>query len=159
MQYTDEQRQQAVELYQSIGPKAAARQTGISDRTIQRWAKGEGVLADVADNEEKTRAARAANAERVSRAWGDFREQEALSSGALAARLRAEIRDRVDAGGEGKDIRDLAVTYGILIDKAELLSGQATSRIEVWAESELDQELRGLVSEMEGVIRERGRGT
>jgi transposase-like protein len=156
MPFTDAEKQRGVELYQEIGPAAAARELGTTDRTIRRWATAAGVIESVPDAEEKTRAARAASAERVSRVWGDFREQEALAAGALASRLRAEIRTRVERGEAGKDLRDLAVSYGILIDKAELMSGQATSRIEVWAESELDKELKSLVTEMEGVIRERG---
>jgi hypothetical protein len=155
-QYTEAEKQKGLDLYQSSGPKAAAETLGTSERTIHRWAAAAGLIEPVTDVEQKTRAARAANAERVARVWADFREQEALASGALAARVRGEIRERVDRGEAGKDLRDLAVTYGILIDKAELMSGQATSRIEVWAETELDQELRSLVAEMEGVIRERG---
>jgi hypothetical protein len=157
MPYSEAEKAKGLDLYQTVGPAAAAAQLGTSERTIHRWAAAAGLVEPVTDVEQKTRAARAANAERVARVWADFREQEALAAGALAARLRNELRTRVDSRGEGKDLRDLAVTYGILIDKAELLSGQATSRIEVWAETELDQELKDLVAEMEGVIRERGR--
>jgi hypothetical protein len=126
---------------------------GTTDRTIRRWAAAAGAIEAVPDAVEKTAAARAAAAERVSRSWADFREQEALASGALAARLRAEIRSRVDAGAQGRDVQALAVSYGILVDKAELLSGQATSRIEVWAESEVDRELREAIAEMEARAR------
>lgn len=155
--FTDAQKTAALDVAQTDGYTAAATMAGVSERTIHRWAKDAGLVEPVTDVEQKTRAARAAAAERVSRTWADFREGEALNAGALAARMRDELRQRADRGAEGRDLRDLAVVYGILVDKAELLSGQATSRIEVWAETELDVELRALVSEMEGVIRERGR--
>ncbi len=155
--FTDDEKTHALALLETQTYTQVAETIGISERTLHNWAKTAGLIEPVTEVEQKTRAARAAAAERVSRTWADFREQEALSAGALAARIRGEIRDRVEAGGEGKDLRDLAVTYGILVDKAELLSGQATSRIEVWAETELDQELRRLVAEMEETIRERGR--
>lgn len=58
----------------------------------------------------------------------------------------------MDAGKPG-DAKTLAVVYGIMIDKAELLSGNATERIETWAQTEVDRELHQLVAEMEETIR------
>jgi hypothetical protein len=53
-------------------------------------------------------------------------------------------------------LRARAIAYGIFIDKAEILSNQATARIEVWAESEVDVELRRLIAEMEERTRDSG---
>jgi hypothetical protein len=50
-------------------------------------------------------------------------------------------------------LRARVVAYGIFIDKAELLSGQATQRIQVWSESEVDRDLRAAMAEMEERIR------
>jgi len=58
----------------------------------------------------------------------------------------------------GRNLQSLAVAYGILVDKAELLSGNATERIETWATSEVDTSLRELVTEMEDSIRANGDG-
>lgn len=144
--YTDDQRKHAVALADEVGPAEASRRTGIPRRTISAWR--EPAQADV----EKTQAARAAGNERVQRQWADFREQEALSAGAAANRLRQKIVESAERN-DASMTRSAAVAYGILIDKAELLSGQATQRIEHWAESEADRDLRKLVAEMEAQVR------
>jgi hypothetical protein len=46
-------------------------------------------------------------------------------------------------------LRAVVNAYEILINKAEMLSGQATERIAIWAEQDLDRELRELVKEIE----------
>lgn len=143
--YPPEERATAVSLYQQVGPAEASRQTGIPQRTILEWAKAEGVIAQA--NQERTAEARAVNAERVAVAWGDYREQEAAAAGATANFTRQALRRSVEAG-ESRAARELAVVYGILIDKAELLSGKATSRIEVWAESQMAVELEEMVNEV-----------
>lgn len=167
--YTPTQKAEALDLYDNHGTAEAARQTGISPTSIKRWARQAGRVVQAST--EKTATARAANAERVQRAWGDYREAEAMGAGAAASRFRSlavdaaegtETREDVydpDTGrtravvtGEPPDARaakDLAIAYGILIDKAELLSDRATSRIETWAESDVDRALRDAVAEME----------
>ncbi len=148
--YTDTDRTEALEAYTKLGTAEAARQTGISPTTIKRWAAQAGQV--VQTNTEKTATARAANAARVQQAWGDFREGEALSAGAAASKVRKALLDAVE-NLSARSAKDLAVVYGILIDKAELLSGNATERVEHWAESEVDTELRRLVAEMEARAR------
>lgn len=144
MRYTDEQRQQAVDLYTEHGTAEASRRTGIPRRTIRRWANQAGAVA-AANTKETEAATRAA---RIQAAWGDYREQEALQAGGTAARARRRVAEALDAG-DHQVIRAAAIAYGILIDKAELLSGRATERIESWSESELDRELRDLVRRLE----------
>lgn len=148
--YTDTQRTEAVTLYQQAGGSEASRQLGIPRRTILDWAKASGVVAQA--DQEKTTEARAVAAERVTTAWADYRSREATAAGATASRARQSLLRLIDAD-EGRAAQSMAVTYGILIDKAELLSGNATERIETWASSELDRSLRELVDEMEEVIR------
>jgi len=58
----------------------------------------------------------------------------------------------------GRNLQSLAVSYGIMIDKAELLSGNATERVETWARGELDHNLKELVEEFEEVARNGGNG-
>ena len=89
------------------------------------------------------------NAERVQKAWGDFREEQAMNAGATAANLMGKARN----AEKSRDAKDWAIAYGIFVDKAELLSGRATSRIETWAESEVDAELRRVVREFEEASR------
>ena len=157
--YTDTAKAEALDAYTKVGTAEAARQTGISPTTIKRWAAHAGRV--VQTNTEKTTTARAAAAERVQRAWGDFREGEAMGSGAAATRMRSLAvdaaegtentetvtdpdtgRSQVVTTGQPPDARaakDLAIAYGIFVDKAELLSDRATSRIETWSESEVDR--------------------
>ena len=151
--YTDKQKAEAVALYPEHGTAETARRTNIPPRTITRWAREAGLTAQAST--EKTSKARAAGAARVAQAWGDFREAEAMGAGATAIRLREAIMQALaDKKATALDAKNLAITYGILIDKAELLSGQATERIEHWVESDVDAELRALVVEYEDVIRE-----
>lgn len=150
--YTEDQKTHAVDLYTQVGATAAAEETGISSRTIIRWANAAGVVAQA--NREKTAEARAVAAERVTQDWADFRSREATAAGNTANRVRSRIMEEVTLDDlDASAVRQLAVAYGILVDKAELLSGQATERIEVWAESEVDRELKDALGKMEEVIR------
>jgi len=150
--YTDELKTEAIRIYQEAGAAEAARQTGASTRSVLNWASEAGVVSQA--GQEKTAEARAVGADRVANAWADFRAQEALAAGAAANRMR---REALDASTERNAslLRARVVAYGIFIDKAELLSGQATQRIQVWAESELDREIRADLALMEDIIRER----
>ena len=110
----------------------------------------------------------------MSEVWAEYRSKEAAASGATASRLRNAILEQVE--GEpimedrtaddgtpiqvqvgvrisGRNLQSLAVSYGIMIDKAELLSGNATERIESFAVTEADLALRDLVVQMEDTIR------
>ena len=148
--YTETQKAEAVKLYDEHGTAQAATRTGIPPRTIRRWANQAGHVAEA--NTEKTATARAKGAEQVAEAWGDFRAAEATGAGTTATKVRDAILAVVDHGGRSREARDLAVTYGILIDKAELLSGNATARVEVWSESQVDAELRAMVAEFDKVV-------
>jgi len=162
--YTDEQRTEALQSYTEHGTTATSKRLNIPRRTILTWAKDAGLIARA--DQEKTAEAKAANAERVQAAWGDYRENEALGAGSAAVRLRTALLEAVEGDTITHEdgrlylsispqlIRALSISYGILIDKAELLSGRATQRIETWAESELDTEIRHLIREMEDRILE-----
>ena len=148
--YTEEDRANAVAVWKEHGTAEAERRTGITGRTITRWAKAAGEMSQ--DMTQKTSTARAHAAEKVALQWGDYRSGEAAQAGAAAAHIRRQV---IEASDEGNHLllRARSISYGILIDKAELLSGNATERIEGWAESELDRDLKSLVNEMEEVIR------
>lgn len=174
--YTDEQKTHAVDLYRESGASAAARSTGIPSRTITRWATAAGAVSQA--SREKTETARAAAAEQVAKDWQTFRSAEARGSGAAAFAIRKTIMAaaegtpvvgpngtvlirKVDDDGkeipflrvDGRNLQSLAVSYGIMVDKAELLSGNATERVETWARGELDHNLKELVEEFEETIR------
>lgn len=148
--YTDIQRDEALVLYTEVGASEAARRLDIPIRTLQDWASKAGIVAHA--DQEKTAAARAAAAEQVTRRWGDFRANEALAAGAAANRMRTAALEASELA-DATLLKARVVAYGIFIDKAELLSGQATQRIQVWADSEIDRELREAMAELEERIR------
>lgn len=180
MPYTAEQKRRVVELWPKYGTAETARRTGVETRTVLRTVKAAGLTSQ--DNSEKTAPARAALAEKVEKAWSDFRAQEALDAGAAASRMRKEVLDASAAANAAvEELEDLTtdapglklrldripavitananllrarvIAYGIFIDKAELLSGQATQRIALWAESEVDRDLKAAIEAMEEKIR------
>lgn len=149
MNYTDEQRSQVLELWPDLGTAETERRTGVHSRTVIRWVNEAGLMSR--DAAQKTAEATEAS-HRVTNAWADFRAQEALAAGAAANRMRREV---LEASTERNAalLKARVVAYGIFIDKAELLSGQATQRIQVWADSEIDRELREAWQAMEDRIR------
>ena len=167
MQYTADQKAEALQLWTEHGSAETVRRTGITRRTLTRWANAAGLMSQ--DSTEKMTAARNAAATRVAEVWGDYREKEAAAAGATASRLRTALLEQVEGepileriGDDevqvgtlvnGRNLQSLAVAYGILVDKAELLSGHATERIETWGMDETDRSLRELVGEMEDSIR------
>ncbi len=167
MQYTADQKAEALRLWSEHGTAETARRTDINSRTIIRWASAAGMVSQ--DSTQKMTAARNEAAARVSEVWADYREKEAAAAGATASRLRTALLEQVEGepileriGDDevqvgtlvnGRNLQSLAVAYGILVDKAELLSGHATERIETWGMDETDRSLRELVSEMEDSIR------
>lgn len=151
MAYTAEKRAETLRLYQEHGTSQTVKLTGVPARTLLTWAKTAGVTAQA--GAEKTRAAQAVAAERTATVWADFRQQEALHAGAAANQMRRATLQASEDGDAGL-LRARVIAYGIFVDKAELLSGQATERIEVWAQSELDRDLHSLIDEMEGRIRD-----
>lgn len=63
--YTEEQKAEALRIYENEGPSEAARQTGIPKGTIAAWGKRTGVQTYAAQNtREATEVAQANNAER-----------------------------------------------------------------------------------------------
>lgn len=148
--YTPEQKTEAAQLADQLGVAEASRRLNIPARTIRGWRK------PAQANAQKTETARAAAAERVATQWADYRSREATAAGATAAALRNELRARIEANSDGRDLQAVATAYGIMIDKADKLADQATQRIEMWAESELDRDLKALVTEMEDRIRNGG---
>lgn len=127
--WTDAERTEAVRVFAEAGGPAAEEATGIPSATIRSWihrsaVSGEAAVETVAD---------ATGVEVISdgplRPWAERR-------GPLVHRLGQAAEQAVEATldavrvGRGRDARDLAVAAGILIDKAELLSGGATSRQE-----------------------------
>ncbi len=134
MSYTDKQKTEAVALYVEVGAAEAARQTGAGARTIRRWADEAGMAA--ARDKNLTDAA-----ERLTR-----------QSTAQRAEIRVDLLDRIadvlkrmdephiDFRGKDAtqvewptatsgDVKNYAVSFGILLDKYRLEMGEATEVI------------------------------
>jgi hypothetical protein len=120
-QYAPDVKAEALAVYLDHGAAEAARQTGIPNGTIRSWAHRDGVATVAAQN---TRAA--TEAARVQ--W----EQRRLELADEIGEAAEEALNLVDAAlqeGDAHAAKAAAVTVGVLIDKAELLSGRATKRL------------------------------
>lgn len=78
---------------------------------------------------EERRKATAAATDAARLRWANRRLEEADAAGVTAAVARQRIVKALD-GNDEKMVRASAIAYGILIDKAQLLSGDATARYE-----------------------------
>lgn len=132
--YTDEQKTDAVDLYIEHGAAEASRRTGINKRSISRWANA----ADVSADRDKNLI--------------DAAERLTKQSTAQRAAIRVDLLDRVadvlkrmdephiDFRGKdatqvewptatSSDVKNYAVSFGILLDKYRLEMGEATEVI------------------------------
>lgn len=148
--WTDEQRDEALLLYADHGVAVAAERTGIPRGTIASWARRAGVAGGVGINSEAVQARSA-----MRRASALDRRTD-IAAGLLddVARLRAElfapvVHRKVVTVNDGPthgshveivdveldspiptDKKALMTTIAIAVDKALLLLGEATERVE-----------------------------
>ena len=102
--YTRKEKVAAVTAAAASSVLAAAQESGIPENTLRYWFDS----PEFADIRTKTR------------------EELAEESKALAHRALAEIARRIPEF----EPRDLTVLYGVLVDKGQLLAGEATHRTE-----------------------------
>jgi hypothetical protein len=114
--YTRKDKANAVTAAVASSVMAAAEASGIPENTLRYWYDSD----EFADIRAKTR------------------EELGQESKALAHRALAEINRRL---GEF-DPKDLSVLYGILVDKGQLLQGEATHRTETRALDAFDDHER-----------------
>lgn len=156
--WSDEQRAEALELLKAAGPTDVARQLGIPVETVKSWARRAGIRAPVttATRREAVEAAELTmEARRLAMA-----ESIAKDVGVILRRLTAAteyVYVKTVGTGEGRsaveehrvyldmptaaDTRNLASAAAVLIDKMQLLSGEATSRPDLGG-YDLEAELR-----------------
>ena len=117
--YTDAQKAEAVDLYVEVGTAEAARQTGITGRSITRWAKAAGVVSQ--DRIEKTEDAR----EVLAATQAEKREElRVLLLDAPIAHVKLAI-----GADKARDAQSWMVAAGIGVDKYRLEMGEATEVI------------------------------
>lgn len=157
--WTDEQRQRALELHRTVGPAEAARQTGIPKGTVASWARRQGVRTNVAQTLEAATDAAALTAEqkRLELADGllddvqrlrrrlfepmDYVHVKVLSTGQGLPQEVERVHVEVDQPVPADQLR-LAQSIVALIEKAQLLTGEATSRDDGTGGYDLEAELR-----------------
>lgn len=106
--------------------RAIGTAVGVSREKVRRTAIAEGwVRHEEPAGMARTEAAR----QRALSKWAERREAEADAAGITAAIARQRLVQALQ-GGDDKMTRASAVAYGILIDKAQLLAGDATVRHE-----------------------------
>jgi transposase-like protein len=118
--YTDQQRDQALAAYIEHGACEAARRTGIPQVTISTWARRGGVQSSAPA---KIEAAVKAGAMK----WAQRRVTLADKLGQVSEVLADAAQKAADAG-DGRNAQALMTGAAIGVDKAELLTGRATSR-------------------------------
>lgn len=126
--YTDEQKAEALALYAEVGPAEASRRTGIASGTIASWASrtasGDGGTLATKRVEHQQ-----ANVESLKAKWAERRLVMVDEIGTVAHMALAQVQEAV-LTGKGRDAKDFATTMAILVDKAQLLGGDATQRQE-----------------------------
>lgn len=142
--YTDQQREAALRYLQEHPLAEAARKAGVPKNTLRTWAQKAGIRTD--DGAEKTRAAGEAAAARRHRVREENMTAMVEKVADLLGRMDEPHVDFKVVGGSrddrgtveqvtfpratSGDVRNYAVSVGVLIDKVRLESGEATDRHE-----------------------------
>ena len=152
---TPETRAKAVHLFQTVGTAEAARQIGVTTRTITTWAKQAGVSsaerAKTVTHADEGRAA--ANEARRQR----LRDKILAKAEDMLDRMDLPHHDYRTAGknvekehwdqARSGDVKNYAIAFGVLLDKYRLEMGESTDRREVTiseAESAFDKAIKDL---------------
>lgn len=141
--WTDEQRAEALQLVRDgVSVRDIEARTGIAKSVVARWARDAGIDSPRA---EQTAAA----TEATKLAWAQRRATLVDRFGEVAEKLL----DRIEDDEQARDAKDLMTAAAIAVDKAQLLSGGATSRHE-----QLDaQRRRDRVEELADELEQRRR--
>lgn len=120
--YTADEKAAALDLYATEGPSAVQTKLGIPKATVSDWARANNVRTF---GTERTQAATAAHEAR----WAERRALMVDEIGHVAHLALGKAESSVRAG-KPRDAKDYATTLAILVDKAQLLGGDATTRHE-----------------------------
>ena len=145
--YTPEERAEALELLAQVGKAEAARRTGIPAGTIASWGSRSGVTAPPAAATAVATAARVATiAERkavlAEELVGDIERLRRQLFAPTVERKALVVSDGHNQGSHAEvvdvkltqptfpDQRQIMTSVAIAIDKVQILTGEATQRIE-----------------------------
>lgn len=142
-------------VYEVDGPAAAARLYEVSDRSIIRWAKACGVVADASVKE----ATESANAMKR-RLYAEIEARLHESCLRMIDRLETPYEDVRMVEGKpvkvtlerppAKESRDLMWSAAVLVDKVRLVHGDVTDRTETTTitNDQLDREIAELEAQL-----------
>lgn len=157
--WTDEQQAEALALHRSHGPAEASRLTGIPKGTIASWARRQGVETNAPVEREAAveSAVLAAEQRRLDLANNLLGDVQGLRRRLFAPIAYAHVKT-VNGGKDAPadvetvwvdcdqpvpaDQLRLVQAVGVLIDKVQLLTGEATERHDFTGEYDLEAELR-----------------
>lgn len=121
--YSVAERQEGLALAGQVGFAEAGRQLEIPDGTLRSWARRAAGALEVVT------AGVALSPVEAALPWPERRAVLLPRIGEVAAEA-VEAAQRAIEAGKGREAQSFAVAAGILIDKAQLLGGGATSRSE-----------------------------
>lgn len=128
--YTDDQREEALHLYELEGPTAVEKKLGIPKNTVARWANARGLRTVRNQKTGEATKARVVDAKAV---------RAAIASDGIETiqSLHEVIKARIAQGLETESFRDIATVYGILTDKHKMLvemdrSTEEHSAVDAW---------------------------
>ncbi len=101
-----------------------AKELGRSKSTINKWL-GKIICGEAFANEDERKIEQTKNATEAKK---DYDLQRQID---LGNRFFARIDDLLDSKAPPSDLRSLAVTYGIIVDKRALLDGRPTGNLDV----------------------------
>lgn len=157
--WTEEQQAEALQLYLEVGTTEAGRRLGIPKGTVASWARRAGVETRVVPP--ATEAAVESSALLAEQRRLELADNMLGDISGLRARLFAPmtyVHVKSEGHGEGRssavqvhvdmdqpvpaDQLRLVQAIGTLVDKVQLLTGQATERHDLTGEYDLEAELR-----------------
>lgn len=152
--WDSETKRQALSTYAEQGGRAASAATGVPEATIRNWVTRERQRAGEAIERAPTSDV-VVIPPRQAEPWPVARDSLVADLGTAAVEALEATRKAIERG-ELRDARDGSVCLGVLIDKAQLLSGSATSRSESFTAHASSSEVR---AEIERLERELGYST
>lgn len=132
-------RERALAIYKEKGAAEASRETGVDRRKISMWAFRSGVASNAPTHMREAQAAAKASMEQRRAELADTLLERAIVE---AQRLGEKVTER-RVSGNGTlvtweepeplpaDRRNIAQTLSTLVEKSNLLSGQATERTQI----------------------------
>jgi hypothetical protein len=142
-------KRQARTVYSQHGAQAAADTTGISVRSIRRWASTERWprRLTVADPSPKKMAARS---QAAMLGWHTRRRHMADTLGQVGAQVLEAIQQDL-SDRKRLNLRDAAILLGVVVDKAELLTAVAggVGSLEAMSDTDRLERVRTIVDDLQ----------